>query len=253
MGACQDLPSSPVKQQNAAPGVRAGSEARRVAESNAVLLKRATQYQEEGRSADAEKLLRQILSSLERAILTEPLKSKRPTPPGLLCKAPPNCVGMTCSAIGEALGVLVMAASPVVSAALSVADSITPYGARTSPGKVNSEITSGVMKTESGRRQKEVCKEQTYFLADSDGLVPLVLNETLVALGNTFATQKKFAEAETYYRRALASREEVLGREHPAVAPILEKYAALMAETGREGPAGAMRERARAIRAMGPR
>jgi tetratricopeptide (TPR) repeat protein len=203
-----------------------------VAEKNSILVKQAEEYKRVGQYAESEKLLRSVLTSLEQAILSEPIKLKRPNPPNFLCKAPPDCIGVTCSAIGETLGALVIAASP----ALSVG------------GRTPSEISSTVMETESVP-QAALCKESSIFIADSDTLVPLVLNETLIVLADVCAAQGKFAEAERYYRRALVYREETLGATDLGTVALLEKLAALLTKVGRAEEAEAMLKRLEAIRA----
>lgn len=236
-GAAQNLPLSHSQEWNAAPGSVSKPDARQVAEKNSILVKRAEEYKRVGQYAESEKLLRSVLTSLEQAILSEPIKLKTPHPPTFLCKAPPDCIGVTCSAIGETLGVLVIAASP----ALSVLDTTGPF---TPP----SEISSGVMKTESVP-QAALCKESSIFIADSDTLVPLVLNETLIVLADVCAAQDKFAEAERYYRRALVYREETLGATDLRTVALLEKLAALLTKVGRTEEAEAMLKRLKAIRA----
>ncbi|MEE8199821.1 MAG: tetratricopeptide repeat protein [Candidatus Acidoferrales bacterium] len=56
-------------------------------------------------------------------------------------------------------------------------------------------------------------------------------------------------QAEPLYRRALAIREKILGPDHPRVALVLENYATLLRQTGREPQAAEMEARATAIRA----
>jgi hypothetical protein len=62
-------------------------------------------------------------------------------------------------------------------------------------------------------------------------------------------TQGKYAEAEPLYQRSLVIWEKALGPEHPDMATILEKYAAMLRETEREDKAEEMEARAHAIRA----
>ena len=63
-----------------------------------------------------------------------------------------------------------------------------------------------------------------------------------------YKIQGKYAEAEPLYKRALAIREKVLGREHPYIAQSLENYAALLRKTRRGNEAVTMEARAKAIR-----
>jgi tetratricopeptide (TPR) repeat protein len=68
-------------------------------------------------------------------------------------------------------------------------------------------------------------------------------------LANLYYAQGKYAEAEPLYQRALGIREKALGPEHPNVATVLENYAVLLRQTGRESHATEMEARAKAIRA----
>jgi hypothetical protein len=43
--------------------------------------------------------------------------------------------------------------------------------------------------------QAALCKESSIFIAESDALLPLVLNETLIVLADVCAAQGKFGEA----------------------------------------------------------
>jgi tetratricopeptide (TPR) repeat protein len=239
LGAAQDRQPSPTQEWNALPS---GSkpDARQVAERSSILIKRSEEYKRTGRYVESEKLLRSVLISLEQAILSQPLTLKAPHPPNFLCKAPPDCVGLTCSAIGETLGALAIAASP----ALSVAGTLGPNGSYVPPSKISSDV----MKMESVP-QAALCKESSIFIAESDALVPLVLNETLIVLADVCAAQGKFGEAERYYRRALVYREETLGGTDEGTIALLENYAALLTKVGRTVEAEAMLARRKAIRA----
>ncbi len=64
-----------------------------------------------------------------------------------------------------------------------------------------------------------------------------------------YNAQGKHAEAEPFYKRALAIYEKALGPEHPHVAISLVIYAALLRETGRGAEAAKLEARAKAIRA----
>jgi hypothetical protein len=55
-----------------------------------------------------------------------------------------------------------------------------------------------------------------------------------------YAAQGKLAEAEPLYQRALKIRERAIGPKHPALAPPLEDYAALLHASGRETAARAI-------------
>jgi Tfp pilus assembly protein PilF len=72
--------------------------------------------------------------------------------------------------------------------------------------------------------------------------------DSLNNLALLYASQGKYAEAEPRYQRALAIREKALSPEHPAVVTILENYAALLCQTGREMQARQLNARAKAIR-----
>ena len=64
-----------------------------------------------------------------------------------------------------------------------------------------------------------------------------------------YQSQRRYAEAEPLYQRALAIVEKALGPEHPHVAGGLENYAVLLRATGRSDEATKMEARAKAIRA----
>jgi hypothetical protein len=63
-----------------------------------------------------------------------------------------------------------------------------------------------------------------------------------------FGSQKKYAEAEPLYGRAIESREKVLGSNHPELAASLEGYAAMLRGAGRAAEAEPLETRARTIR-----
>ena len=54
--------------------------------------------------------------------------------------------------------------------------------------------------------------------------------------------------AEPLYERSLAIREEILGKDHPDVATVLENMAELYEKIGKEDEAKRLAERARGIR-----
>ncbi len=64
-----------------------------------------------------------------------------------------------------------------------------------------------------------------------------------------YRDQRKYAEAEPLFRRALLIAEKTLGPEHPNVAQVLENYADLLRKMGRAEEATEMEARAQAIRA----
>lgn len=71
-------------------------------------------------------------------------------------------------------------------------------------------------------------------------------------LGQIYARQGKYAQAEPLYQRALAIYEKTLGPQHPDVADVLEDYARLLRETGRNEEGQQMEQRATEIRARAP-
>ncbi len=73
--------------------------------------------------------------------------------------------------------------------------------------------------------------------------------QSLHNLAVLYNAQGKYVEAEPLYQRALAIREKALGPEHPAVATVLENYAALLHKLNRDAEADKMEARAQAIRA----
>lgn len=71
---------------------------------------------------------------------------------------------------------------------------------------------------------------------------------TLNNLAVFYKAQKRYAEAEPLYQRAMAIFEQSLGPRHPNVAICLDNYAELLRKTKRMDEARAMEARARAIR-----
>ena len=70
----------------------------------------------------------------------------------------------------------------------------------------------------------------------------------LIGLGRVHHAQTDYAEAERLYQRALRIRERAFGLDDVTVAEVLEAYADLLRQTGREGDAIPMEARARDIR-----
>ncbi len=79
-------------------------------------------------------------------------------------------------------------------------------------------------------------------------LDPRFPNEALDTLAELYHVQGRHAEAESFYKRSLAMR-EALRPGHPIVAQVLEKYAVLLRDTGRDVEAAKMEARAKAIQA----
>ena len=71
-------------------------------------------------------------------------------------------------------------------------------------------------------------------------------------LAELYRAQGHCADAEPLYRRALAIREKALGSEHPAIAQILENYAALLRDAGRSAEDAAIEVRGKTIRDRHP-
>jgi hypothetical protein len=69
------------------------------------------------------------------------------------------------------------------------------------------------------------------------------------ALADVYRRLGKLAEAEALYARALAADRKVLGEEHPALVPLLEGHADVLAQAGKRAEAERSREKAREIRA----
>jgi hypothetical protein len=62
-----------------------------------------------------------------------------------------------------------------------------------------------------------------------------------------YCFENKFAQAEQLFLRALIINEQALGPEHPLMAIILQNYASLLLETGREDEATDPQMRAQSI------
>ena len=67
-------------------------------------------------------------------------------------------------------------------------------------------------------------------------------------LGNLLRDKGDYVEAESFYREALALRENALGRSAPDVAETLTEYAKLLRILGRDDEAGRLEARVEAIR-----
>ena len=72
----------------------------------------------------------------------------------------------------------------------------------------------------------------------------------MISLGGLYYTHGQYAQAETFYKRALAIREKALGPDHPDVATGLENLAALYRATKRDKEAETLEQRAARIRAI---
>src|SRR5581483_8801177 len=59
---------------------------------------------------------------------------------------------------------------------------------------------------------------------------------------------RRYGEAESLFRQALAIQEKALGPEHPDIAPVLFNYAMLLRRIGRKSQARELDSRARRIR-----
>ncbi|MEZ5403575.1 MAG: tetratricopeptide repeat protein [Bryobacteraceae bacterium] len=86
------------------------------------------------------------------------------------------------------------------------------------------------------------------LLADGRGERSLAYSSISENLAFSKAMQRDFNAAERLYRQALTLREQLLGRENPALAPLLENYGALLRLRKRDAEAGVMLDRARALR-----
>jgi len=71
---------------------------------------------------------------------------------------------------------------------------------------------------------------------------------SLHSFGRLCARQRQHADAEEYYKRALAIREAALPMEHPHRAKLLEHYAELLVEMGRTADATDYTAKANAAR-----
>jgi hypothetical protein len=69
----------------------------------------------------------------------------------------------------------------------------------------------------------------------------------IATLAHHHAQAKEYSEAEPLYKYALEITQAAVGRQHPAVATILEHYAEVLRAVQREGAAEELETRARAI------
>ena len=68
---------------------------------------------------------------------------------------------------------------------------------------------------------------------------------TLNGLAGMLRDQRRFAEAEALYRRALTIREQAFGADHATTRETLRDYAVLLRAAGRASEAAALEQRAR--------
>jgi tetratricopeptide (TPR) repeat protein len=80
--------------------------------------------------------------------------------------------------------------------------------------------------------------------ADSPDLATALSN-----LGRLYRDQKRFADAEPLYKRALAIREKVYGADDPSVAAVLRNYAIVERGLNKQAEAKELDDRARKIEA----
>jgi hypothetical protein len=69
-----------------------------------------------------------------------------------------------------------------------------------------------------------------------------------MGLATALRAQKKYAEAEVQYKRALAITEKSVGSEAPQVADVLDQYAALLEEMKKPEDAKGLRDWADSVR-----
>lgn len=72
---------------------------------------------------------------------------------------------------------------------------------------------------------------------------------TLHHLANVYRDQRRYADAEPLYRRAVAVKEKSYGPDHPRLVPVLDSYVAMLLKSGRSVDAAALAKRANAVRA----
>ena len=90
---------------------------------------------------------------------------------------------------------------------------------------------------------------ETVETAESLGEGNPLLLSSLYSLANFYEQQGEFEKAEAQYKRALSIKEKASGPEHPDVAIILNKYAAMLRVAHRDEEADNLSKRASEIMA----
>ena len=67
-------------------------------------------------------------------------------------------------------------------------------------------------------------------------------------LAELYRKQGQYAKVAPLYKRALAINEQIHGKDHPEVARVLEHYASVLRELGKNKKAEALEKRAKTIR-----
>ena len=99
-----------------------------------------------------------------------------------------------------------------------------------------------------GGRAEPNLVRATAILAKADKSYQPILGTAYNYLGLVRAGQKRHAEADSLYKRALGVVEKALGRDHANLAPILDNHAETLVALNRSDDAGAAKVRAINIR-----
>jgi CHAT domain-containing protein/Tfp pilus assembly protein PilF len=198
----------------------------------------AEMYNEQGRYADAEPLLKRALAIYEKAL----------GPDHLDVGTSLNNLAFLYYAQGHYAD-----AEPLFKRALAIREkALGPDD----PDVATSLSNLAELYTEQGRYAdaepllKRALAIREKALGPNHPDVALSLNN----LADFYREQGRYGEAEPFFKRALAIREKALGPEHPDVAQSLNNLAALYNAQGRYADAGPLLKRALAIRekALGP-
>lgn len=94
-------------------------------------------------------------------------------------------------------------------------------------------------------------KEMGLLLEEAEELEPdnAHLGFTLINLGTLYHKQGRYSEAGPLYRRGLAILQKTCRERHPVVPAVLENWASLLRETGRDLEAERMEARIKVIKA----
>lgn len=74
-----------------------------------------------------------------------------------------------------------------------------------------------------------------------------MLGHSLSDIGMVLSRQKKFADAEVAFKRALKILERAHGEKSAVLAPALQNYAQMLRDSGRESEASKIHERLRSL------
>ncbi len=139
-------------------------------------------------------------------------------------------------------------AEPVLRRAVLVSEKA--YGKETGPVAFASSALALVYIAKLAPALAEPLVRRAVRIAEetADSALLRAISGTVLALADLYGTLGSPSDAEPLYRKALMMRETVLGRDHPEVGEVLERYAIFLRRMQRESEAERLEERGRAIK-----